>query len=74
MDQFTYFSQHPEEGEAFVSSGSNMTEIVVAEAASMLDTSGLSSAVDVGGGNGRLVHGLMRANPALHGIVLIWRM
>ncbi|MEU7936499.1 methyltransferase [Microbispora bryophytorum] len=70
MDQFTYFAQHPEEGDAFASSGSSMSEIVAAEAASMLDLSGVSSAVDVGGANGRLVLGLMQASPALHGIVL----
>ncbi|WP_051458120.1 methyltransferase [Microbispora sp. ATCC PTA-5024] len=70
MDQFTYFSQHPEEGDAFASSGSSMSEVVAAEAVGMLDLSGVSTAVDVGGANGRLVLGLMRANPALHGVVL----
>ncbi|WP_090769985.1 methyltransferase [Nonomuraea maritima] len=69
-DQFTYFAQHPDEGDAFAASGASMSEVVAAEAASLLDLSGISSAVDVGGANGRLVLGLMREHPELRGVVL----
>ncbi|GAB2991205.1 methyltransferase [Streptomyces pseudoechinosporeus] len=43
-----------------------VTQGIMAEA----DTKGMSTAIDVGGGDGHLVLGLMEANPALHGQVL----
>jgi hypothetical protein len=40
------------------------------DAAGVVDTTGVSLAVDVGGATGEVVRGLMRANDQLHGMVL----
>lgn len=69
MNLFDYYTANPAEGAAFVSGMSALTEPVLAEAARVIDTSGASLAVDVGGGDGNLMRSLMHANPNLHGLV-----
>ncbi len=39
------------------------------DVAANIDTTGVATAVDVGGANGSLLRLLQQANPALHGIV-----
>src|ERR1700743_3441419 len=46
-----------------------MTSVAGSEAACVIDTAGVSLAVDVGGASGDLLHALMQVNPALQGIV-----
>lgn len=67
---FSYFEQHPDEAAAFMTGLSGMTAVAGAEAARVIDTKGVSLAVDVGGATGTLLHDLMSVNPDLQGIVL----
>jgi orsellinic acid C2-O-methyltransferase len=69
-DPFEYFAQRPEEAAIFdqaMSAFTAMTAVAVAEA---YDFSALRSLADVGGGNGTLLAGLLRARPHLRGAVL----
>jgi hypothetical protein len=69
-DLFGYLAGQPEEEAQFAASMEALTGGVAAEAARVIDVSGASLAVDVGGGTGQLVRELMRANDGLHGLVL----
>jgi len=69
-DLFDYLAGQPEEAAQFAASMEALTGGVAADAAKVIDVSGVSLAVDVGGGTGELVRELMRANDGLHGQVL----
>jgi hypothetical protein len=69
-DLFGYLTGQPEEEAQFAASMEALTSGVAADAARVIDVSGVSLAVDVGGGTGQLVRELMRANNGLHGLVL----
>jgi hypothetical protein len=69
MNLFDYYTANPAEGAAFVSGMSSLTEPVLEEAVRVVDTTGTSLAVDVGGGDGSLLRSLMRADPNLRGLV-----
>jgi hypothetical protein len=68
-DAFEYLAAHPTEEMWFARAMAAITSVVSAQAAQVIDTSGVSLAVDVGGGTGELVRALMHANPALRGHV-----
>jgi hypothetical protein len=70
QDSFDYFAAHPDEAELFAASMSNATNMIVADVAAMVDLTGVSSAVDVGGADGALVLAMMQSSPSLRGIVL----
>jgi hypothetical protein len=66
---FTYLSEHPEQGAVFDEA---MTGVHGMETHAMLDAydfSGVGLLVDVGGGNGRTLAGVLRRYPALHGLL-----
>jgi hypothetical protein len=67
---FDYFATHPEEGALFSAAMSNATDMITEDVATMIELTGVSSAVDVGGAHGALVLTMMRNNPELRGIVL----
>jgi O-methyltransferase/methyltransferase family protein len=67
---FEYLAGQPEEAAQFAASMEALTGSLAADAANVIDTSGVSLAVDVGGGTGQLVRELMRANDGLRGLVL----
>jgi hypothetical protein len=69
MSLFEHFAANPAEGASFVSAMSALTRPVLSEAARVIDTTGVSRAVDVGGGDGSLLRSLMSANPELRGTV-----
>ncbi|MGX2998847.1 methyltransferase [Streptomyces sp. JNUCC 64] len=69
-DIWAHFLAHPEEGERFAVSMDELTAALTDEVATLLDTGEARVAVDVGGAGGALVHALLRADPALRGIVL----
>ena len=69
MDFFDYLQQHPEQARDFSAGMSSATALWTADAATVIDTTGVRLAVDVGGATGSLLHLLQDANPALHGIV-----
>jgi hypothetical protein len=69
-DLFSYLAGQPEEEAQFAASMQALTGAIATDAAKVIDVSGVSLAVDVGGGTGELVRALMRANDGLHGTVL----
>lgn len=66
---FDYYATQPEEAAAFTEGLLGLTAVAGAAAAQVIDTSGVRLAVDVGGASGDLLHGLMRINRRLQGIV-----
>jgi O-methyltransferase domain len=68
-DFFGYLGQHPSQAREFSAGMASTTSLWAAEAAKMIDTTGVSLAVDVGGANGSLLHLLQDADPDLRGIV-----
>jgi len=67
---FEYLAGQPEEAAQFAASMEALTGELAADAARVIDVSGVSLAADVGGGTGQLVRELMRANSGLRGLVL----
>jgi SAM-dependent methyltransferase len=67
---FDYLAGQPEEAAQFAASMQALTGAIATDAARVIDASGVSLAVDVGGGTGQLVRELMRVNHELHGLVL----
>ncbi|WP_018557611.1 MULTISPECIES: methyltransferase [unclassified Streptomyces] len=66
-DFFTYLGDNPAEAELFSVAMSGMSEQLNRDLAQALDTTRSTVAVDVGGGTGALVQGLLLANPTLRG-------
>jgi hypothetical protein len=66
-DFFTYLGRHPEEAELFSVAMSGMSAQLNHDLVNAVDTSGSTVAVDIGGGTGALVQGLLLANPGLRG-------
>jgi hypothetical protein len=69
MDFFDYLEQHPSQARDFSAGLSSTTSLWAADAAAVIDTTGVQLAVDVGGATGSLLQLLQDANPTLHGIV-----
>lgn len=67
---FDYLAAHPEEAAQFSGSMGELTGSLTADAARVVDATGVRRAADVGGATGELVRELMRANPGLLGIVV----
>jgi hypothetical protein len=70
MDSFAYLEAHPEDAANFDQAMASFTAQIAASVATTYDFSPFRTVVDVGGGNGALLAGVLRANPALRGIVL----
>jgi hypothetical protein len=72
MDLFTYFAQEEktEEAALFARAMGDLSGLVVRGAVATVDTSDVSTVVDIGGADGDFVLGLMQANPTLGGQVL----
>ncbi len=68
-DLFDYYAETPVEAGAFTEGLSGMTSVAGAEAARVIDTTGVQLAVDVGGASGELLHDLMKVNSELQGVV-----
>ena len=69
MSRWEQLAQEPEESALFNSSMQFNTEAMRDAVASAYDFTGLLSVVDVGGGRGTLIAGLLKANPGLRGTV-----
>jgi SAM-dependent methyltransferase len=67
---FDYFSATPGEAADFTAAMSSLTAPVAAEVARLLDTTGLTRVVDVGGAAGALLFSVLNANPHLQGVVV----
>jgi O-methyltransferase domain/Dimerisation domain len=68
-DPFSHLEQHPEEAALFDEAMADWTKHVAVATATVYDFSTLDTIVDIGGGNGVLLAGILTANPALRGIL-----
>jgi hypothetical protein len=69
MGSFEYFSLHPEAGEAFNRAMTNFSQSVVAPIVEAYDFSGIRTLIDIAGGHGQLLTGIVKANPGLQGLL-----
>jgi precorrin-6B methylase 2 len=60
----------PEEEAIFDAAMADLTRLITAAVTSVYDFTPFRLLIDVGGGNGALMIGILNANPTLHGIVL----
>jgi hypothetical protein len=68
-DSFEYFEHHPDEAAVFDEAMGSFTAMTAIAVAAAYDFSSMRKLVDVGGGQGALLAGILRANPRLHGVV-----
>ncbi len=68
-DPFAQMAQDPEAAANFDAAMAAFTEFAAVAVAAVYDFSALRTVVDVGGGNGALLIGILRAHPHLRGIV-----
>jgi hypothetical protein len=68
-DSFGYFAEHPQEAAVFDEAMSTFTAMISAAVAAAYDFSSMRSVIDVGGGEGTLLTGILRAHPNLRGMV-----
>jgi SAM-dependent methyltransferase len=66
---FEYFADHPEEAAVFDEAMGSFTAVISGMVAAAYDFSGMREVIDVGGGDGRLLTGILRAYPSLRGTV-----
>jgi hypothetical protein len=67
---FEYYGRNLEEGGAFMSAMHGLAMLVASELVRLVDWSGVSTVVDVGGAHGALVSAVLRASPSCRGILL----
>ncbi len=63
MDSFAYFEKHAEEGTQFDAAMSGFTSQMAGAVSRAYDFSGMEVIVDIGGGNGTLLSGILKAHP-----------
>ena len=69
MSLWDYYAQHPEDGKVFDRAMTDLTATVVEAVLESYDFSSLKTVVDVGGGRGSLLAGIIKANSTLKGIL-----
>ena len=69
VNRFGYLATHAEEGRVFDAMMANSPDDRLSAVASAYDFSGASLIVDVGGGNGALLHAILTRYPHPHGVV-----
>jgi len=69
-DSFAYFTEHPEEGAIFDEAMGAFTAMVAIAVAAAYDFTPFRTVVDVGGGDGALLTGILAEKPALRGTVV----
>jgi hypothetical protein len=69
MDSFAYMAQHPDEAANFDAAMAGFTRQIAIAVAASYDFSPFRRIVDVGGGSGALVAGILQANATLTGIL-----
>jgi hypothetical protein len=68
-DSFGYFADHRDEAAVFDEAMSTFTAMISGAVAAAYDFSSMRSVIDVGGGEGALLTGILRAHPNLRGAV-----
>jgi ubiquinone/menaquinone biosynthesis C-methylase UbiE len=66
---FDYFAKNPEAGEIFNRAMSSFSGIATAAVVDAYDFSGIETIVDIAGGHGRVLTGILEANPNLRGVL-----
>jgi hypothetical protein len=66
---FEYVANHPEEAAVFDEAMGSFTAMISGVVTAAYDFSGMREVIDVGGGDGRLLMGILRAYPSLRGTV-----
>ena len=69
MRNFEYFAQHPETGQLFLAGIAARRGPLSLAVAAAYDFSGVPLLIDVGGGAGDLIAAILKANPAMRGVV-----
>lgn len=69
-DVWAHFAANPAEFERFSNSMTELTDGLSREIAGLLDLTGVTTAVDIGGANGALLHALLANNEDVQGVVL----
>ncbi len=70
LDIFDYYPRHQDEARLFNELMTDLTAGVAPTVADAYDFTGVSSVVDVGGGEGQMLAAILRAHPHLHGVIL----
>jgi SAM-dependent methyltransferase len=68
-DSFSYLEKHPDEAATFDLAMAGFTRMIAGAVAAAYDFSPFTTVMDVGGGNGMLLEGVLAANPTLRGIL-----
>jgi hypothetical protein len=66
---FEYVKKDATRAQEFTDAMQGFTELLTPDVAANIDTTGVKTAIDVGGATGSLLQSLQQANPALRGIV-----
>ena len=69
MDSFDYMAQHPDEAANFDAAMADFTKHIATAVVAAYDFSPFRRIVDVGGGNGALLAGILKANSSLAGVL-----
>jgi hypothetical protein len=69
MGFFDYLGRHPEEGRLFDESMTNFSGPEIAGIVSAYDFSEIGTLVDIAGGHGSLLSAILKANPAMKGVL-----
>ncbi|HSR50306.1 MAG TPA: methyltransferase [Acidobacteriota bacterium] len=67
---FDFIAAHPEEAALFDKAMTEMTGHIASAIAQAYDFSGIENIIDLGGGQGSLMAAILKANPAVRGVVL----
>lgn len=69
MSSFEFYEKNKEAGKVFNAAMTNFTRAVISAVVEAYDFSGVGKLVDIAGGHGLLLAGIMKANPHLRGIL-----
>lgn len=69
MGFFDYLGKHPEQGRLFDESMTNFSGPEIDAIVSAYDFSGIGTLVDIAGGHGSLLSAILKANPAMKGVL-----
>jgi hypothetical protein len=68
-DSFAYMAEHPDEAANFDAAMADFTKHIAVAVAAAYDFSPFRRIIDIGGGNGALLAGILTANPTLTGVI-----
>ena len=68
-DVFAYFEKNPEAGEIFNRAMSSFSGLATKAVVDAYDFSGIETLIDIAGGHGRLLAGVLEAYPSMHGVL-----